>query len=130
MAVAVWVITSLVAYIVGIFVLLRVTPLLYYRPYDGEVFLGLATLDIFAAILAFGGIIVTLALFNGAVGIRILDFLMLLGILLIAIYLTRRSLRRTPPSGTYRISRFLVAGFSVFLLIACCYTMIQLFLLK
>ena len=129
MSVAVWIIASLVAYIVGMVVLVRVTPRLYYRSYDGEMFLGIAVLDILGAILAFGGVIVTLALFNGATGVRILDFLMLMGILIVSIYLTRRSLRR-PPAGSFRSSLLLVAGFSIFLLLACLYTIVQLLLLK
>jgi len=129
MSITVWILASLVAYIAGMAVLVRVTPLLYYRSYDGEMFLGIAALDIFGAILAFGAVIVTLALFNGAVGIRILDFLMLVGILLISIHLARTSLRR-PPAGTFRSSLLLVAGFSILLLIACLYLIVQLLLLK
>lgn len=129
MSIAVWILASLVAYIVGMVMLVRVTPLLYYRSYDGEMFLGIAALDIFGAILAFGAVIVTLALFNGAVGIRILDFLMLVGIFLVSIHLTRTSLRR-PPVGTIHSSLLLVAGFSILLLIACLYLIVQLLLLK
>lgn len=129
MSVAVWIIASLIAYIVGMVVLVRVTPRLYYRSYDGELFLGIAALDILGAILAFSGVIVTLALFNGAAGVRILDFLMLIGILIVSIYLTRKSLRR-PPAGTIRSSLLLAAGFSIFLLLASLYSMVQLILLK
>ena len=102
MSVAVWVIASIVAYAVGLGVLIRVTPLLYYRSYDGEMFLGIAALDIFGAILAFGAVLITLALFNGAIGVRILDFLMMIGILLTSVYLVRRSLRRVAPAGAFR----------------------------
>ncbi|HCI79597.1 MAG TPA: hypothetical protein DHW02_07900 [Ktedonobacter sp.] len=129
MSVAVWIIASLIAYIVGMVVLVRVTPRLYYRSYDEELFLGIAALDILGAILAFGGIIVTLALFNGAAGVRILDFLMLIGILIVSIYLARKSLRR-PTAGTFRTSLIVAAGFSIFLLLASLYSMVQLILLK
>ena len=129
MSVAVWIITSFIAYIAGMAILVRVTPKLYYRSYDGEMFLGIATLDILGAILAFGAVIVTLALFNGAAGVRILDFLMLVGILIVSISLIRKSLRR-PPAGSFRSSLLLVAGYGIFLLLACIYTIIQLLLLK
>jgi hypothetical protein len=128
MSYTLWIVASLVAYIVGLIVLVRVTPVLYHRRYDEELFLGIAALDIFGAMLAFSAVIVTLALFNGATGIRVLDFLMLVGILLIALRTTWTSLFRLPTATMVRSSRLLVGGFSLLLLVGCIYMLVELFL--
>ena len=104
-----WVIISLVAYAAGVVVLLRVTPMLLHRQYDEGLFMGIAALDILGAFLAFGGIIIPLLLFSGALGVRILDIILLLGILLVAARLARNSFQTRVGAGTFSSSR-IIAG--------------------
>ncbi|GAC1434121.1 MAG: hypothetical protein PVS3B3_06870 [Ktedonobacteraceae bacterium] len=124
-----WVITSLIAYIAGVYILLRVTPMLLHRQYDEGFFMGIAALDILAALLAFGGIIIPLLLFSGSIGIRIFAVLLLLGILFVAIRLANRSLRPRITSGTFRTSRIIAGSYSIFLILASLYYLVQIFIL-
>ncbi len=90
-----WVVGSLIAYIGGLMIILRMTPRLLASSYDEGLFLGVAAFDIIGALLAFGAVVVTFALFNGAIGVRILDFLFLGGILLVGLRMAWMSYR--PP---------------------------------
>ena len=83
------VLVSLIAYGAGVYLLLRITPMLLRRQYDEGLFLGIAALDIFGALLAFGGVVLPLALFSGALPVRILGVLLLLGLLVVSVRLTR-----------------------------------------
>lgn len=90
-----WVVGSLIAYVGGLMIILRMTPRLLASSYDEGLFLVVAATDIIGALLAFGAAVVTFALFNGAVGVRILDFLFLGGILIVGLRMTWMSYR--PP---------------------------------
>jgi len=124
-----WIFCSLVAYVAGVFVLLRVTPMLLHRHYDEGLFMGIAALDIFGALLAFGGIIVLLLLYSGALGVRILGFILLIGVLLVAARLTRRSFQVRAGVDTFSTSRIIAGCYSVFLALAALYYMVQIFIL-
>ncbi len=124
-----WVLVSLVGYAAGVFVLLRVTPMLLRRRYDEGFFMGIAALDIFGALLAFAGIIVPLLLFSGALGIRIFAVLLLLGILFVAVRLALRSFQPRITAGTFRVSRIIAGSYSIFLVLASLYYVIQIFIL-
>src|SRR5579885_1858869 len=84
MSYVLWTFASVLAYIGGLIIILRVTPRLLYLRYDEGLFMGIAALCIFGALLAFGAIAVTFGLFNGNFGARVLDFLFLIGILIAA----------------------------------------------
>lgn len=123
-----WVFVSLVAYAAGVFVLLRVTPMLLHRQYDEGFFMGIAALAIFGALLAFGGIVVPLLLFSG-LAIRVFSVLLLLGILLVAARLARRSFQLAPVAGTFNTSRIIAGCYSIFLALAALYYIVQIFTL-
>jgi len=123
-----WVVASLIAYAAGVYILLRVTPMLPHRQYDEGFFMGIAALDILGALLAFGGIIIPLLLFSGAIGIRIFAALLLLGMLFVAVRLTSRSLRPRTTSDTFRTSRIIAGIYSIFLALASLYYLVQIFI--
>ena len=124
-----WVFASLVAYGVGVYLLLRITPMLLRRQYDEGLFMGIAAADIFGALLAFGGIIIPLALFSGNLPVRILGVLLLLGILIVGARLATRSFRPYMISGTFRSSRIIAGSYSIFLILAALYYIVQIFVI-
>ncbi len=126
---ALWVVVSLIAYGAGVYILLRVTPMLIHRRYDEGFFMGIAALDIVGALLAFGGIIIPLLLFSGGIGIRIFAVLLLLVILFVAVRLANRSLRPRITAGTFRSSRVIAGSYSIFLALASLYYIVQVFII-
>ncbi len=124
---ALLVFVSLIAYGAGVYLLLRVTPMLLRRQYDEGLFLVIAALDIFGALLAFGGVVLPLALFSGALPARIFGVLLLLGLLVVSARLTNRSLRPRVTSGTFRSSRIIAGVYSIFLVVATLYYIVQIF---
>ena len=126
---ALLVFVSLIAYGAGVYLLLRITPMLLRRQYDEGLFLGIAALDIFGALLAFGGVVLPLALFSGALPVRILSVLLLLGLLVVTARLTSSSLRPRVLSGTFRSSRIIAGVYSIFLVVATLYYIVQIFVI-
>jgi hypothetical protein len=117
-----WVVGSLIAYVGGLMIILRMTPRLLASSYDEGLFLGVAAFDIIGALLAFGAAVVTFALFNGAIGVRILDFLFLGGILIVGLRMAWMSYR--PPRLLPRIiasSRIIAIVYSLCLAAAAFY---------
>ncbi len=119
-------IASILAYIGGLFVLVKMTPKLLVRSYDETTFMGLAIVDILAALLTFGSIVVTLILFNGVV-IKVFDFVLLLGVLAVAGRLALACFRPRILAGTFRISRMLAGGYCLLLAAAAAFYILQLF---
>jgi hypothetical protein len=120
-----WVVGSLIAYIGGLIIILRMTPRLLASSYDEGLFLGVAAFDIIGALLAFGAVVVTFALFNGAIGVRILDFLFLGGILLVGLRMAWMSYR--PPRLLSRMvasSRIIAIIYSLCLAAAALYYLV------
>ena len=124
-----WVIVSLIGYVAGVSILLRVTPMLLHRQYDEGFFMGIAALDIVGALLAFGGVIIPLLLFSGSLGVRIFAVLFLLGILFVAVRLALRSLRPRPEINTFFVSRIIAGIYSIFLALASLYYLVQVFII-
>lgn len=93
----VWTLACLCAYIGGLVILVRVTPLLLVRRYDDGYFMAIAAADIVGGLFVFGAVAVTFALFSGVFAVRLLDFFLLLGILIVALVMSYRSyyLRRS-----------------------------------
>jgi len=83
MSYTLWTLLSLVVYIIGIVVLIRTTPHLLRYAYDQLAFAGYAALEIIGALCAFGAVTVTYGLFNGSFAINLLDFLLLVGIVVV-----------------------------------------------
>lgn len=93
----VWTLACLCAYIGGLVILVRVTPLLLVRRYDDGYFMAIAAADVVGGLFVFGAVAVTFALFSGVFAVRLLDFFLLLGILIVALVMSYRSyyLRRS-----------------------------------
>ncbi|HET8853781.1 MAG TPA: hypothetical protein VFN02_14775 [Ktedonobacteraceae bacterium] len=121
---------SLIAYIGGLFIVIKVTPLLLFRQYDEGLFMGIAAADIVGGILAFAAVMVTFALFNGTQNVitKIFDTVLLVGIFLIAVRMSLHSFRPRIVAGTFRVSRVLAGGFCLLLTIAALYAIVLLFL--
>jgi hypothetical protein len=117
---------ALVAYIVGLVLIVRATPRLLFRSYDEVWFMVFATLDIFGALLVFGGILISLAAVNGNVGMKALDFFLLVVVMLITGYMAVSCFRHYS-RGVQQISRYAAGGFCLFLLLAALYYIVQLF---
>src|SRR6185312_6777173 len=79
-----WTLGSIVAYVGGLMIILRVTPRLLQRKFDEGLFMGMAALNVLGALLIFSAVVITLAIFSGALAVRVLDFLLLLGVLILA----------------------------------------------
>ena len=123
-----WIIGSLIAYIGGLVIIWRVTPRLLWRSYDEGLFMVIAALDIVGALLAFGAVVITFALFNGAIGIRIMDFLLLVGILIVTARMTLLCLSSRLRGKTFRVSRILAGIYCLCLAIAAVYYIVQMFM--
>src|SRR5579884_1115987 len=107
-------ILSVIAYICGLVIILSMTPRLYKLSYDEGLFLAIAALDVIGAIFAFGAVEISFAAFNGAFGIRVLDFALLLGIFVVSLRVTLQSLRPYSTWGTFRVSRILAGCLASF----------------
>jgi hypothetical protein len=121
-----WVLVSIVVYVGGLVIIVRVTPRLLLHSFDEMFFMGGAALDILGALLVFGAIVLTFAMFNGAFPVRVLDFLLLLGILAVtartALYCIRPRMGATP------VSRALTGGYGFLLAAASIFYIVQLFI--
>lgn len=122
-----WVVGSLIAYIGGLVIIWQVTPRLLGRSFDEGLFMAIAALDIVGALLAFGAFVVTFLLFNGAIGIRIMDFLLLVGILLLSVRMAWFSFRPRSLANTVRVSRVIAGVYCLCLALAALYCIMQMF---
>src|SRR5439155_277208 len=75
----------------GLIILVRVTPLLLIRRYDDGYFMAIAAADVFGGLFVFSAVAVTFALFSGGFAVRLLDFFLLLGIVIVALIMSYRS---------------------------------------
>jgi len=80
-------------------------------------------------ILAFGAVAFIYGLLNGAVnfGTRVLDFLLLVGIFIIAVRLSFHSFRTRNRAGTFLVSRVIAGIYSLLLAAASIYSIVLLF---
>jgi len=113
-----WTIACLFAYVAGLVILIRVTPLLLARAYDEGLFMAIAAVDVFGGIFAFGAVAITFALFSGMFAIRVLDFLLLLGIAIVAGRMSYRSYRPRRIVNPYLVSRIVAGSYCLLLLLA------------
>lgn len=117
---------SLVAYIVGLVLIVRVTPKLLFYAYDEVRFMGFAILDILGALLTFGSIVILLAAWGANMGIRSLNFILLVIIMLITGSLAL-ACSRNHRRGVQRISRLVAVLFCLSLVVAALYDIVHLF---
>lgn len=118
----IWLISlgCLVAFVAGIFLLVRIMPRLIKRAVDDALFIGVAAVAIFGAMLAFGSIGVTFAIFSGGIGVRIADAVLLV---VLGIATLRTALGAFRPRYTsynnyqndHRITRLIVGSFFLLL---------------
>src|SRR6266566_3457918 len=114
-----WTLASLIAYVCGLIILVKVTPLLLSRSYDEGLFMAIAAGDVFGGLFVFGAVALTFALFSGSFAIRVLDFLLLVGIIIVSARLSYISFRRA--------SRIVAGTYCLFLVLAALYYMVLLF---
>src|SRR5690348_14924985 len=126
MSYVLWTLLSLASYVSGLIIVIKVTPKLLARSFDEGIFVGLAIVAIGGALLAFGAVFITYAIFNGAIAIRVFDFLLLAGILIVAVRLTFQCLKRRASSGTFPVSRVLAGAYGLFLVLAAFFCITQL----
>lgn len=117
-------ILSIIAYVGGIILLLRITPQILKRKYDEGFFMVFAAADIFAGLLVFGAVGVTFSLFNGAAVVRVFDFFLLAVIIGVSLLLTFRSFRLRSTDGVERISGVLAGSYCVLLIVAALYALV------
>src|SRR5258708_27704153 len=119
---------GVIAYIFGLLIIITVTPRLLKLNFDEGLFMGIAAAGVFGGILAFAPVGITFALFNGTFGIKILDFLLLVGILIMGLRMALRSFRLRYPAGTFQVSHILAGSYFLLLLACCRYATVRLFL--
>src|SRR5438445_8528228 len=110
-----WTLACLCAYIGGLIVLVRVTPLLLIRRYDEGYFMAIAAADVFGGMFVFGAVAITFALFSGTFAIRLLDFFLLLGIVIVAFGLSYKCFRSPSTIKADPVSSVVVSGYALFL---------------
>lgn len=128
MQLALWTLIGLVAYVCGLWIVVTMTPRLMKLRFDGGLFMGIAAADVFGGMLAFAPLAITFALFNGTFGVKILDFLLLVGIFFVGFRMSWRSFRPRSSGGTFRVSRMLVGSYCLLLLAASIYCIVLLFM--
>jgi hypothetical protein len=118
MSFTLWTLLCLIAYIGGLVILVWVTPHLLTRSYDEGLFMGIAVADIFGGMLAFGAVAITFGIFSGNFGSKVLDFVLLIGILIVGGRMSLRSFRSRSFSGTYLTSCIVAGSYGAFLTLA------------
>ena len=122
-----WTLASFIAYAGGLLVIMRITPMLLPRSFDELWFTGIAVIDIIGAILAFGAVVVTYSLFSGNFAVKVLDFLLLVGIMFVAGRTSFTCFQTRANAGASLVSRIIAIGYGLFLVLAALYYIIQLF---
>ena len=127
MSYVLWTLASLIAYVCGLIILVKVTPLLLSRSYDEGLFMAIAAGDVFGGLFVFGAVTLTFALFSGSFAIRVLDFLLLVGIIIVSARLSYISFRPRRSTSFRRVSRIVAGTYCLFLVLAALYYMVLLF---
>lgn len=126
MSYTLWTFFCLAAYSVGIVALLLVTPRLLRYSYDQPAFTGFAALEIIGGLCVFGAVTITFGLFSGSFAIKLLDFLLLAGILIVGSSLSYRSFR-SRQRDVVRATCVIAGIFCLLLVLAAVYYMALLF---
>lgn len=122
-----WTLASFIAYAGGLIVIMRITPRLMARSFDELWFTGFAVIDIIGAILAFGAVVITYSLFSANFAVKVLDFLLLVGIAFVAGRTSFTCFRTGAGAKTSPVSRVTATGYGLFLVLAALYYIAQLF---
>ena len=124
----IWTLIGLVAYVSGLVIVVTMTPRLWKFKFDEWMFMGYAVAVVSGGILVFVPLAITFAIFNGSFGVKIFDFLLLVGIFVVGLRMSLRSFRPRFAGGTFQVSRILAGSFCFLLLVASLYCIILLFL--
>jgi hypothetical protein len=122
-----WTFVCLSAYVGGLVILVRVTPLLLTRTYDEGYFMAIAAADVFGGMFVFGAVAITFGLFSGMFFIRLIDCFLLLGIVIVAFNLSYRCFRSRKAAKAHPVSRVIASGYSLFLGLAALFYLVLLF---
>jgi hypothetical protein len=122
-----WTLIGLIAYVGGLVIVVTMTPRLGQYRYDEWMFMGYAVVVVSGGILLFVPLAITFALFNGTFGVKVFDFLLLVGIFVVGLSMSLRSFRPRFVGGTFQVSRILAGSFCLLLLAASVYCIILLF---
>ena len=123
----VWTLIGLIAYVCGLVIVITMTPRLWKYRFDEWMFMGFAVAVVSGGIMVFAPLAITFALFNGSLGVKIFDFLLLVGIFVVGLSMSLRSFRPRYAGGTFQVSRILAGSFCLLLLAASVYCIILLF---
>ncbi|MDQ6661737.1 MAG: hypothetical protein M3Z24_12330 [Chloroflexota bacterium] len=123
-----WTIMSLIGYAAGLAIIIKVTPLLLSRAYDEGLFMAIAAADVVGGLLLFGAVAITFGVFAGNFPIRVLDFLLLVGILLIGLRMAMRSFRSSFRIPIHRVSHIAAGSYCLFLSLAAISYIVLLFI--
>lgn len=126
MQIALLTLLSLLSYVGGLIIVSKITPKLLASSYDEGLFMGMAAVDIIGAIMAFGGVAVIYIIYNGGLGVKIVNFFLLVGILIVAAR-TALSSFRPRIHHTVRTSRIIAGSYGICLVAAALFYMVQLF---
>ena len=124
----VWTLIGLIAYVCGVVMLVTMTQRLWKFRYDEWMFMGYAAAVVSGGILVFVPLGITFALFNGSFGVKVFDFLLLVGIFVVGLRMSLYSFRPRYAGGTFQVSRILAGSYCLLLLAASMYCIILLFL--
>src|SRR5690348_14379192 len=114
----VWTLIGLIAYVCGLVMVMKMTPRLGKFRYDDWMFMGYAVAVVSGGILLFVPLAITFALFNGSFGVKIFDFLLLVGIFVVGLMMALSSFRPRFTNGTFQVSRVLAGSYCLLLLTA------------
>jgi len=117
---------SLVAYIVGLILVMQATRRLLFCSYQDVRFMVFAVLDILGAFLIFGSVVFSLGIFDGNISIRAWNFILLMVVILITGRVAFSSFRNSG-QGVQFISRYGAGVFCLFLSFAAIYEIVGLF---
>jgi hypothetical protein len=122
-----WILFSIIAYVGGLAIMWRTTPQILVRSYDEGMFMVIAAVDIIGAILAFAAAVIIYALTPApTVAEKVVDAILLLGILFVSLRLSIFSFRPSPYLHANRVSSILSGFFCVFLAIASLYYLVSI----
>ena len=122
-----WILLSIIAYVGGLVIMWRTTPQILVRSYDEGMFMVIAAADIVGAILAFAAAVIIYALTPApTVAAKVVDTILLLGILFVSLRLSVFSFRPSPYLRANRISSILSGFFCIFLALASLYYLVSI----
>jgi hypothetical protein len=122
-----WTLACLCAYAGGVVILVKVTPLLLSHTFDEGFFMAVAAADVFGGMFVFGAVAVTFALFSGTFSIKLLDFFLLLGIIIVAFRLSYRCFRLRKAVKVHLVSSIVAGTYTLFLGLAASLYLVLLF---